>query len=368
MAFGLALLRGRVDYTDKVSEVVYNCNLCGACDVSCKYAMDMDVLEPLYAVRQECVKQSSCPPVFETLVTKMQRQGPMVLGAEGRERWYAGLDVKDCTKEKVQTVYHAGCHASCSAASGRVARAAVSLLQRAGVDVGIAIDSELCCGGRSYEMGYEEAFRAQAERNLEQLEASGAIELVTACAHCYQYYKVLYDKLGLSTNVTVLHTSQYLSRLLGSGQLQPNRSLDLTVTYHDPCHLGRLSEPWIHWQGVQREKHMRVYDPPRVFRRGESGVYDPPREILRSIPGVRLVEMERIREYAWCCGAGGGVKESNPEFAEWTAAERLDEAESTGAQALVTACPHCVQNLQSARGTHRTLEVYDVVELLSQAT
>ena len=200
-----------------------------------------------------------------------------------------------------------------------------------------------------------------------RLEESGAIELVTGCAQCYQYFKVLYDKLGLKPKLTVYHATEYLHKLIEEGRLQPRESLDVTVTYHDPCHLGRLSEPWIHWQGVQRERHMRVYDPPRILRRGEHGVYEPPREILRSIPGVKLVEMERIREYAWCCGGGGGVRESNPEFAAWTAAERLDEAADTGAQVLVTACTRCLENLQRGEPAGRALEVVDVVELLARA-
>ncbi len=213
-------------------------------------------------------------------------------------------------------------------------------------------------------MGYEDEARAQAELQVERLRQSGATELVTGCAHCYQYFKVLYDKLGLDTGLTVRHTSEYLAELVEQGRLRPTRPVDLTITYHDPCHLGRLSEPWIHWQGVQRERHMRVYDPPRTFRRGTHGVYDPPRALLNSIPGVKLVEMDRIREYAWCCGAGGGVRESNPDFAAWTASERLGEAEATGAEALVTACPHCARNLSD---NSSDLAVYDVVEILDKS-
>jgi len=128
---------------------------------------------------------------------------------------------------------------------------------------------------------------------------------------------------------------------------------------------------------------MRVYDPPRTLRRGTHGVYEPPRDVLKSIPGLKLVEMERIREYAWCCGAGGGVRETNPEFAQFTAAERMKEAEASGAEALVTACPHCISNLQgcgsnladagggAAGGGHESrrshLPVLDVVELLDKA-
>ena len=113
---------------------------------------------------------------------------------------------------------------------------------------------------------------------------------------------------------------------------------------------------------------MRVYDPPRVLRRGRQGVYEPPRELLQSIPGVRLVEMERIREYAWCCGAGGGVRETNPEFAQWTAAERLEEGRGdrsggTG-HSLSALRPATSATLASSRADSK---VYDVVELLGQA-
>lgn len=385
MGFGLGLVHGRVDYTPKTAEVIYNCHLCGACDVSCKYAMEFDVLEPLYAMREDCVRSGRTLPVLDKLVDTMRKQGPTILGAPGGRRgWYKDLQVKDYTRQKAAVIYHAGCLAGYDEAAGRVAAAAASLLGRAGCDVGIATDGELCCGGRAYEFGYREDALKQAELNAARFKESGAAELITGCAHCYQYYKVLYPKLGLDHGLKVYHASEYLAALVEQGRLKPTKPVDVTVTYHDPCHLGRLSEPWIAWKGVQRERHMRVYDPPRTLRRGTYGVYEPPRDLLKSIPGVKLVEMDRIREYGWCCGAGGGVRESNPEFAAWTAAERLSEAESTGAEALVTACPHCVQNLSGNGGRGEEgdgdargravggpgsggLPVYDIIEILDKA-
>ena len=133
MGFGLGLLRGRVEYTPKVAEVVYNCNLCGACDISCKYAMEMDVLEPLYAIRQECVKNGQTVPVWDKLVQTMQKQGPMVLGAKGkRDQWYKGLDVKDYTQKKVPVVYHAGCLANYDEAAGKRGPSRPLLAQESG--------------------------------------------------------------------------------------------------------------------------------------------------------------------------------------------------------------------------------------------
>jgi Fe-S oxidoreductase len=365
MGFGLGIINGRVEYTPRTAEVVYNCMLCGACDVSCKYGMDMDVLEPLYAMREECVKAGQTVAVWDKLIDGMARGAPSLAAPAGnRDHWAKDLEVKDAGKEKADVIYHAGCLAGEDEAAGKVAASAVSLLKKAGLNVGVVKDKELCCGGRAYEMGYRDEAARQAELNVAWLKQSGATELVTGCAHCYQYFKVLYSKLGFDHGLKVRHTTEYFAELVAQGKLAPTKPVEMTVTYHDPCHLGRLSEPWIEWKGVQRERHFRVYDPPRTFRRGTYGVYQPPRDLLNAIPGVKLVEMDRIKEYAWCCGAGGGVKETNPDFAAWTAGERLAEAESTGAAALVTACPHCVQNLAGAAGH---LKVYDVVEILDKA-
>jgi Fe-S oxidoreductase len=368
MGFGLGLMRGRVEYAPEVADVVYDCQLCGACDVSCKYAMDMNVLEPLYAVREECAKRNLVPPVLKGMVQRMAKNGPMwAEPGTRRQHWAQGLDVKDYTKENVPVVYHAGCLANHDAGAARQARASVSLLLAASIDVGIAADREPCCGGRAYEWGYPDEALERAQGNAAAIERSGAEYVVTACAHCYHSFRVLYAKFGLLSNVKVLHVTEYLAELLEQGKLSPRKELDITVTYHDPCHLGRLSEPWIAWEGVQREKHMRVYDPPRVFRRGGGGVYEAPRSLIKAIPGIKLVEMDRTQEYAWCCGAGGGVRENNPEFAAWTAARRLKEAVSTGADALVTACPHCYENLQQNHEGGQAFRIFDIVELLQQA-
>ena len=134
----------------------------------------------------------------------------------------------------------------------------------------------------------------------------------------------------------------------------------MKVTYHDPCHLGRRGEIYKEWHGD--DKLMR---PVKYKQTGKLGIFEPPRDILRAIPGITLVEMERIREYSWCCGAGGGVLEAEPDFAAWAAKDRLEEARDTGAEALVTACPWCerVFNDTVSENGH-ALKVYDVTELL----
>jgi Fe-S oxidoreductase len=203
---------------------------------------------------------------------------------------------------------------------------------------------------------------------MAMIKKSGAEILVTGCADCYYAFKVLYDKFGMKGDLQVLHATEYLASLIRDGKLKPTKEVGIKVTYHDPCHLGRLGEPYIHWEGKPVPGHIRIFDPPKEFRRGTYGVYEPPRDVLKSIPGLKLVEMDRIKEYAWCCGAGGGVKETNPEFAKWTARERIEEAQSTGAEAIVTACPGCEQNFGATiKENGSSLKVYDVVELLEKA-
>ena len=265
-------------------------------------------------------------------------------------------------------LYHVGCLTSYTKSMHKLATATAKILQKAGVNFGIAGDTEMCCGGRAYQMGYKEAALNQAKKNIALIKKAGARTLVTSCAEGYQAFKVLYDQFNLKGDLEVLHITEYIGKLLKEGKLSLTKKVNLNVTYHDPCYLGRLGEPWIHWEGKKVPGVRFVYDPPKEYRRGTKGIYEPPRDVLRSIPGIKLTEMTRIKEYAWCCGAGGGVKESNPEFALWTARERLDEAKSAGVEAIATACPWCEKNFNDAlKGSGYNLKVYDIVELVEKA-
>ncbi|MFC2038855.1 (Fe-S)-binding protein [Chloroflexota bacterium] len=369
MVFQIAKMEGKVDYSDKLLEVVYNCQMCGACDVSCKYAMDMEVIDPISEFRIKCVEDGQTLPALDKVINSMRKQNTMVPGSKAkRGDWASGLDVKDFTKQQTKVVFHAGCRTCFDPDMWKIARSTISLMKKAGVDVGIGGNDEACCGGRAYQMGYKEDFLRQAKQNMEMFKKAGVETLVTGCADGYQAFKVLYDKFGLIGDIEVLHTSEYFSRLVKEGKLKPAKHVAETVTYHDPCYLGRMGEPYIHWDGVEIPGHIRIFDPPKEYRRGTYGVYQPPRDLLNSIPGLKVVEMDRTKEYAWCCGAGGGVKESNPEFADWTARERISEAETTGAGAIVTACPGCEQSFRDAiKSSGSSLKMYDIVELLEKA-
>jgi Fe-S oxidoreductase len=363
-----ASLKNGMNYTDRILDVVYNCQLCGACDISCKYAMDMEVLEPITEFRMQCIEDGKTNPALEKAIAGLKKTGSLVPVKGKRGDWAAGLGLKDATKEKVDVLFHIGCLTSYDKDYWKLAKATVKILQKAGVNFGIAGDAETCCGGRAYQMGYMDAFLAQAKKNMAMIKKSGARTLVTGCADGYQAFKVLYDKHDLKGDLEVLHISEYIDQLIKKGKLKLSKKINLNVTYHDPCRLGRLGEPWVHWQGKKIPGHRFIYDPPKPYRRGTNGVYEPPRDVLKAIPGVKLTEMVRIKEYSWCCGAGGGVNESTPDFAAWTARQRIDEAISTGAAALVTACPWCEKTFNEAvKASGSSLKVYDIVELVEKA-
>jgi Fe-S oxidoreductase len=167
-------------------------------------------------------------------------------------------------------------------------------------------------------------------------------------------------------NFEVVHSVEIIDRLIQGGTLKFKKQIPMKVTWHDPCHSGRGGEKQNIWEGERLK--WGLSDPPRERNFGADGVYDAPRNILKALPGIELVEMERIREFSWCCGAGGGVKSAFPEFALESALERIDEAKATGAGALVTSCPWCESNLADALVAGGSkMKLYSLVELVEQA-
>ncbi|HMF30113.1 MAG TPA: heterodisulfide reductase-related iron-sulfur binding cluster, partial [Candidatus Lokiarchaeia archaeon] len=215
--------------------------------------------------------------------------------------------------------------------------ATLQVLDKLGADFTLLKD-EICCGSPLLTTGQRDAARRLAERNIEVIRQSGVKQLVVACAGCYRTLKVAYPKkYGLEVPVPVVHVTEYLAKALKKAKWKPGAKKDrLLVTYHDPCHLGRHAD-----------------------------VYEAPRQVLQMIPGVQLVEMERNRGNAWCCGAGAGVKSQFKDWAREIASDRITEARGTGATLLVSACPFCERNLKDALADDvSSFPVKDVVELV----
>lgn len=368
-AVALSLLNGESDYTDTVRDIVFKCVTCGSCDVSdkiCRY--NLEPLEMMHELRFRLVADGQALPQHMRYIDHIREEDNMMLEPRANHGdWAEGLDVKRITNEPAEVLLHAGCLFSYDRALWPAIQGAVTILKIAGVDIGIMGKDESCCGARAYDMGFKDEFTRFAENAIEEWKAAGVKTVVTPCSDGFHAFRRLHPRLG--AHFEVLHTVQYIDRLIKEGKLKFSRSMPMRVTYHDPCYLGRQGEPYVPWEGKEKKikNQVVVYEPPKPRYNGAWGVYDPPRNILKSIPGVELLEMERIREYAWCCGAGGGAREGYPQFSNWTAMERVEEARATGAEAIVTACGWCERNFLDAIDGVEKMKVFDIIDLVQQA-
>jgi Fe-S oxidoreductase len=366
----LSLLKGRTEMSESFADMVYQCQMCGGCDVSCKVERDLELHEVLQCLRFRCVETGQLIDAHTEVIESLKKEDNTMLELKSeRGDWAEGLGVKNLSTDKAEVLFHAGCRYSFDKDLRSTVRAGLELLINAGVDVGIMGREEVCCGGRSYEMGYASEFMKYGQSQSDLWKAKGIKTIVTPCAECFQAFSVLYDKEKIASNVEILHITTLIDRLIGEEKITLRKPVPMTVAYHDPCHLGRLSEPWEHWEGkeVKLVGQSITFDPPKIKRIGK-GSYDIPRKILSSIPGLKIVEMPRKREYAWCCGSGGGVKQAFPDFAQETAAKRLKEAQAVGAEAIVSACPWCKHNFQDAVvESGKDMKVYDIIDLVDQA-
>jgi Fe-S oxidoreductase len=350
---------------------VYACSMCGACDIACKLNLG-DMVEPVEILRElrvKLVEDGQTDFAHMALIDGLKKEDNTFGKPKAdRHKWAEGLAVKDILEEKAEVFLHVGCQLAYDEELWPVIRGMVAILQEAGVDFGVAQKEEVCCGGRAYEIGYKGELENYAESMLGRVKESGAKTLLTCCSDGYGTFKQLYPRIGQTfKDVEVLHITEYIDRLMKEGKIKFTKEVPLSATYHDPCHLGRLGEPYIPWDGTLKKvmNNMIITDPEKEVQFGVNGVYNPPRDILKGIPGLEFVEMERIREYTYCCGAGGGAKEAYPDFALMAARERIEEAKATGADALVTACPWCERNFKDAvQESGEKMEVYDIIEIV----
>lgn len=264
---------------------------------------------------------------------------PWMSPRSARAKWanrLKSLKVKDATVEKVEVLYFPGCNDSYVPGLLDVARTTARILDAGGVNFGILGEKERCCGSTAFRVGALEMFEKYKKANIEQLNRLGIKSLVTACAGCYSTFRNEYKG---QLDFEVLHVVEFIARLLEEGRLSFRCEVPKTVTYHDPCHIGRYG-----------------------------GIYDAPRKVLVSLPGVDFREMYRIREYSFCCGSGGGVKTAFPELALETARSRVREAMQVKAELIVSCCPFCEMNLaDAAQGEPGGPRVVDLMELVSKA-
>lgn len=191
----------------------------------------------------------------------------------------------------------------------KIPQSVVKILNKVGIEPAM-LSNEKCCGHDLLWTGELENFEKLAKTNAADLKKTKATKIVTSCPECYRTFKKDYPEVLGTFDFDVLHISEFLSELIDKGKLKFDTKLSTKVVYHDPCRLGR---------------HM--------------GVYEPPRKVITSIPGVNLLEMPRNRENAICCGVS--VFMSCNKYSKEVRIDRLKEAKATGADLLVTTCPHC---------------------------
>ena len=237
--------------------------------------------------------------------------------------------------EDAKIAYFVGCTSSYR--REEIAKATVNVLDSLGLEFNILHPKEWCCGSPLFMTGQIDDGIELMKHNLEVIKGKGIETLVFSCAGCYKTFKETYFQYGGDINCKVYHFTEFLADYFKKKEIKL-KSFPKNITYHDPCHLGRHSK-----------------------------VYEAPREVLKQIPGIKLVEMERIKENAWCCGAGAGVSSAYKEFADWSASQRLKEAEATGAEILTTSCPFCITNfLEASKTSNISFEIIPLIKLVEE--
>jgi Fe-S oxidoreductase len=331
------LYRGKLTWSDHLMKIMYACTLCGSCTELCKKVNIITPCEIIEDLRSFAYREGRVLPGHKTVIDSLSTyDNPWLQPRTSRNRWTRKLSfkIKDASKESVDVLYYIGCTTGLDPVLQKTALATAELLHKAGVNFGILGNNERCCGSTARRIGAKSVWDSYAKENIKQFNESGFKTVVTSCAGCYRTLCLEYPEIG-KIKAEIVTGMEYLHRLINEGKLSLRNEVPMQVTYHDPCHLGR-----------------------------HAGIYEEPRQLLSAIPGIRLEEMERNREFSWCCGGGGGVRSEYDELAHATASERMKEAEATGVSALITHCPFCESNLGRVESP---VKVMDVMEVLAQS-
>jgi len=325
------LIEGKLELNDDIVDWAYACNICKSCQETCMATADgIKMPEMMEALRKDLVANGFSLQKHEEIETSIINEyNPYKETKDFRLLVFGDREFP----ERADVVYFTGCTSSYR--EKEIAVTTVELLEKLGVNFTVLKD-ERCCGSVLLRLGREKTFANLTNHNIEAIRLTGAKTVVTACAGCYRTWKVDVVEAGYEYDFQVLHITEYLDNLIEEGNTSFGVDEGIRVTYHDPCHLGRHSE-----------------------------VYEAPRRVIEAIDNVELVEMRTNNRYAHCCGAGGGLKGTNGDLANEIAGNRIKEAEETGAELLLTACPFCYRGLKDgARHIGSNLKVLDLPTFL----
>ncbi len=337
-------MEGRQNWDQFMVDTFLVCTTCEMCNRLCSTSLP---IEPSWLklrgrlVNEE--KRMTFPP-FEIMAAALSAQGNIWAGyRRDRSRWFPEkLLEKHGPDHKSKSVYFAGCTASY--VEEDIAMASVTLLDAAGVDFTYLGERENCCATPMLVAGKWDLFEEIMRQNIQAVKDAGADTVIASCPACDMMWRQVYprwaEKLGVDYGIKAVHYSEVLSRKIRSGEFKfPERSGEpVTVTWHDSCHIGRVS-----------------------------GVYDPPRDVIRAIPNVNLVEMSHCREEAHCCGSVLTLIKEPPVAAD-IGEIRLKEAEASSARKVLALCPCCEFQLRvTAEKKGMPIEVVDLARFAASA-
>ncbi|WP_256257457.1 MULTISPECIES: heterodisulfide reductase-related iron-sulfur binding cluster [unclassified Paenibacillus] len=325
-------------------EEIWSCTTCRSCEEQCPVGNEH--VDKIIDLRRHLVlMQGSMPQEAQRALQNIERQGnPWGISRSERSRWTTEMDgIPVPTVQEnpdFDYLFFVGSMGSYDLRSRKVSRAFVRLLHEAGVSFAILGNEEKGSGDTPRRLGNELLFQQLCAENIAAFERYGVKRIVTACPHTFNTLRHEYPDFGLE-GVEVLHHSELLEQLVRSGRLKPRYRLNERIAYHDSCYLGRYN-----------------------------GIYEQPRDVLRAIPGVELAELERSRENAMCCGAGGGMM-----WMEETSGKRINVARTEQALAISptvisSACPYCLTMLEDGtkqKELEAVVQTKDIAELLEQS-
>ncbi|MEZ5444581.1 MAG: heterodisulfide reductase-related iron-sulfur binding cluster [Gammaproteobacteria bacterium] len=316
-------------------ETLWSCRTCAACVEICPVGIEH--VPVIVEMRRALIDMSSMEPTLQKVLQNIQTKGNS-LGENKRKRpaWTKKLDfqIKDAREEPVDVLWFVGDYASFDPRYQKVSQAFARILHAAGVDFGILYEDEMTAGNDVRRVGEEGLYQHLAETNIETLGACTFRRIVTTDPHTYNTIRNEYPEFG--GRYEIEHASAMIRRMLAEGRIRLKKKLDYRVTYHDPCHLGRLNKG-----------------------------YDPPRESIRML-GAELVEMKRSRDNSFCCGAGGGrIWMPDPTDKQKPSENRMREAaQIDGLNVFVVNCPKCMNMFEDARKSTGNEERFQVMELI----
>ena len=330
-----SLLKRDVTLSPYFVDAMYRCTGCGNCEVVCH--ANIRLVDLWEKVRTWLVQEGVGPmKAHKAMAQKVvEVHNPYNEPPSKRGDWWPAEVPK---AEVPDVIFFAGCTGAYRQQT--VPQNGVRILNRANVSISTMGKDEWCCSSPLLRTGTTSQSLSCAQQNVEKADGMGAKDMVMTCAGCYKTVSTDFGKYYAKVGQNVYHFAQYVEKLINEKKLPLNNEYKAKVTYHDPCHLGR---------------HM--------------GVFDTPRNVRKKIKGIELIEMDRSREDSRCCGAGGGYKSQYGDFAINIAAERIRDAEETGAEILVTCCPFCVTNLtQGAKAIGSKIKVLDLSDILLKVT